>query len=210
VTTTDDQTVAAAFSVASARWQAGLDELLGRVVGRFARVEPRRRARAFTLGLLADLPRKNCWTIAEHAGDASPNGMHLLARAVWDADGVRDDVRAYVVEHLGDPGAVLVIDETGDLKKGTATAGVQRQYTGTAGRVENAQVTVWLVDATGAGHALVDRELYVPRLWADDPDRCRAAGIPGQVGFATKPALAQRMLTRALDAGGAGRLGDRR
>jgi SRSO17 transposase len=202
VTTTKDQTVAAAFSVAPARWQAGLDELLSRVAGRFARVEPRRRARAFTLGLLADLPRKNCWTIAEHAGDASPDGMqHLLARAVWDADGVRDDVRAYVVEHLGDPGAVLVIDETGDLKKGTATAGVQRQYTGTAGRVENAQVTVWLVYATGAGHALVDRELYVPRLWADDPDRCRAAGIPDQVGFATKPALAQRMLTRALDAG---------
>ena len=144
--------MAAAFSVAPARWQAGLDELLSRVAGRFARVEPRRRARAFTLGLLADLPRKNCWAIAEHAGDASPDGMqHLLARAVWDADGVRDDVRAYVVEHLGDPGAVLVIDETGDLKEGTATAGVQRQYTGTAGRVENAQVTVWLVYATAAG-----------------------------------------------------------
>jgi SRSO17 transposase len=127
--------------------------------------------------------------------------QHLLARAVWDADGVRDDVRAYVVEHLGDPGAVLVIDETGDLKKGTATAGVGRQYTGTAGRVENAQVTVWLVYATGAGHGVVDRELYVPRLWANDSDRCRAAGIPDQVGFATKPALAQRMLTRALDAG---------
>ena len=123
-------------------------------------MEPRRRAKAFTLGLLAVLPRKNWWTIAEHAGDASPDGMqHLLARAVWDADGVRDDVRAYVVEHFGDPGAVLVIDETGDLKKGTATAGVQRQHTGTAGRVENAQVTVWLVYATGAGHALVDREL---------------------------------------------------
>ena len=110
--------------------------------------------------MLAVLPRKNWWTIAEHAGDASPDGMqHLLARAVWDADGVRDDVRAYVVEHFGDPGAVLVIDETGDLKKGTATVGVQRQYTGTAGRVENAQVAVWLVYATGAGHALVDREL---------------------------------------------------
>jgi SRSO17 transposase len=154
------------------------------------------------LGLLADLPRKNCWTIAEHAGDASPDGMqHLLARAVWDHDGVRDDVRAYVVQHLGDPGAVLVIDETGDLKKGTATAGVQRQYTGTAGRIENAQVAVYLLYASDAGHALVDRELYVPLGWIDDADRCQAAGIPDQVGFATKPALATSMLARALDAG---------
>ena len=178
-----------------------MDELLGRVAGRFARVELRRRARAFVGGLLADLPCKNCWTIAEHAGDASPDGMqHLLARAVWDHEGVRDDVRAYVVEHLGDPGAVLVVDETGDLKKGTSTVGVQRQYTGTAGRVENAQVAVYLVYASDAGHALIDRELYVPQGWIDDPDRCRAAGIPDQVGFATKPALAAQMLARTLDA----------
>jgi SRSO17 transposase len=154
------------------------------------------------LGLLADLPRKNCWTIAEHAGDATPDGMqHLLARAVWDEDGVRDDLRAYVVEHLGDPGAVLVVDETGDLKKGARTVGVQRQYTGTAGKVDNAQVAVYLVYATDAGHALIDRDLYVPQGWTCDPDRCRAAGIPAQVGFATKPALATRMLGRALDAG---------
>jgi SRSO17 transposase len=179
-----------------------VEELLGRVAGRFGRVEPRRRARAFVLGLLADLPRKNCWTIAEHAGDATPDGMqHLLGRAVWDEDKVRDDVRDYVVEHLGDPGAVLVIDETGDLKKGTATVGVQRQYTGTAGRVENAQVAVYLVYAGGAGHAMIDRELYLPKSWTDDPERCRAAGIPDHVGFATKPVLATRMITRALDAG---------
>jgi SRSO17 transposase len=115
-------------------------------------VEPRWRARAFVLGLLSDLPRKNCWTIAEHAGDPSPDGMqHLLARAVWDHDEVRDDVRAHLVEHLRGPGAVLVIDETGDLKKGAATAGVQRQYTGTAGRVDNAQVAVYLVYASDAG-----------------------------------------------------------
>ena len=119
--------------VVPARWQELFDELLGRVAGRFPRVEPRRRARAFVQGLLADLPRKNCWTIAEHAGDPSPDGMqHLLARAVWDHDAVRDDVRAYLVEHLGDPEAVLVVDETGDLKKGTGTVGVKRQYTGTA------------------------------------------------------------------------------
>ncbi len=153
-------------------------------------------------GLLADLPRKNCWTIAEHAGDPSPDGLqHLLARAVWDHDQVRDDLRGYVTEHLGDSEAVLVVDETGDLKKGTHTAGVQRQYTGTAGRVENAQVAVYLVYASPAGHAGIDRELYVPRSWMADPDRCRAAGIPDHVRFATKPALAAAMLARALDAG---------
>jgi SRSO17 transposase len=196
--------VAAGHSVEvePAQWQAGLEELLGRVAGRFGRVEPRRRARAFVLGLLADLPRKNCWTIAEHAGNPSPDGMqHLLARAVWDHDGVRDDLRDYLVEHLSDPEAVLVIDETGDLKKGSQSVGVQRQYTGTAGRIENAQVAVYLLYASDAGHAMIDRELYVPRGWIDDPDRCRSAGIPAQVGFATKPALATQMLTRTLDAG---------
>src|SRR5512133_2079858 len=174
--TTEDQTVAAGHSVTPAQWQAGLDELLGRVAGRFGRVEPRQHARAFVLGLLADLPRKNCWTIAEHAGDPSPDGMqHLLSRAVWDEDAVRDDVRADVVEHLGGPDAVLVIDETGDLKKGTTTVGVQRQYTGTAGRIENAQVAVYLLYASDAGHAMIDRELYLPKSWIKDPDRCRTA-----------------------------------
>jgi SRSO17 transposase len=134
--------------------------------------------------LLAVLPRKNWWTIAEHAGDASPDGMqHLLARAVWDADGVRDDVRAYVVEHFGDPGAVLVIDETGDLKKGTATVGVQRQYTGTAGRVENAQVAVYLVYASSSGHAVIDRELYLPRLWAMTPTAAGLLASPTRSGL---------------------------
>jgi len=173
------------------------------VAGRFGRVEPRRRARAFVLGLLPGLRRKNCWTLAEQAGDATPDGMqHLLAAARWDADGVRDDLRGYVVEHLGgDPGAVLVVDETGDLKKGTASAGVQRQYTGTAGRVENCQVAVFLSYASPAGHALIDRELYLPASWTADPARCAAAGIPGGTSFATKPALARRMIARALDAG---------
>ncbi|HET6531871.1 MAG TPA: IS701 family transposase [Actinoplanes sp.] len=175
---------------------------MGRVAGRFARVEPRRRVRAFVAGLLAELPRKNCWTIAEHAGEASPDGMqHLLARAVWDADAVRDDVRGYVVEYLADADAVLVVDETGDLKKGTATVGVQRQYTGTAGRTENAQVTVWLTYAGRVGHGLIDRALYLPRCWIDDPARRAAAGVPAEVGFATKPALARQMIARTLDAG---------
>ena len=185
-----------------ARWQELFEELLSRVAGRFARVDLRRRAEAFVRGLLADLPRKNCWTIAEHAGDANPDGMqHLLARAVWDEDAVRDDVRGYLIGHLGDQEAVLATDETGDLKKGTGTVGVERQYTGTAGRVENAQAAVYLVYAGGAGHAIIDRELYLPRSWTDDPERLRAAGIPDQVGFATKPKLATQMLARALDAG---------
>ncbi|ARF81950.1 IS701 family transposase [Kitasatospora aureofaciens] len=174
---------------------------MARVAGRFARVEPRRRARAFVLGLLADLPRKNCWTIAEHAGDASPAGMqHLLSRASWDADHVRDDIRDFVVDHLADEGAVLVVDETGDLKKGTASVGVQRQYTGTAGRIENSQVAVYLVYSSPAGHAAIDRRLYIPRSWTQDPDRCRAAGVPEGLGFATKPALATEMIAQALDA----------
>jgi SRSO17 transposase len=199
--TTEDHTVAAGHSVTPASWQARLEELLGRVAGRFGRVEPRRHARALVLGLLADLPRKNCWTIAEHAGQASPDGLqHLLAGAVWDEHAVRDDVRDYLVEHLADPEAVLVVDETGDLNKGSHTVGVQRQYTGTAGQVDNAQVAVYLAYATTAGHGVIDRELYLPQGWTDDPARCRAAGVPDQVGFATKPELARVMLERVLDA----------
>ncbi|MFJ2194022.1 IS701 family transposase [Kitasatospora sp. NPDC087861] len=175
---------------------------MSRVAGRFARVEPRRRAGALVLGLLADLPRKNCWTIAEHAGDPTPDGMqHLLSRAKWDADAVRDDLRDYVAEHLHDDEAVLVVDETGDVKKGTRTVGVQRQYTGTAGRIENSQVAVYLVYAGRRGHAAVDRELYIPRSWTDQPDRCQAVGLDPHTAFATKPELAARMIARFLDAG---------
>src|SRR5258707_6238893 len=175
---------------------------MGRIAGRFARVEPRRRARAFVLGLRSGLRSKNGWTIAEQAGDGTPDSMqHLLAAARWDADAVRDDLRGYVIEHLGSPDAVLVVDGTGDVKKGRASAGVQRQYSGLAGRVENCQVAVSLSYASRAGHALIDRELYLPRSWTADPARCAAAGIPGKTVFATKPKLARRMITRALDAG---------
>jgi SRSO17 transposase len=202
VKTTNDQAVAAGPSIEAERWQAMFEELMGRVAGRFARIEPRRRARDLVLGLLAELPRKNCWTLAEYAGHATPDGMqHLLARARWDADAVRDDLRAYVVEHLRDERAVLMVDETGDLKKGTHTVGVQRQYTGTAGRIENAQVAVYLVYAGRRGHAAVDRELYVPRSWNAEPERCRAAGLDERTEFATKPQLAARMVGRFLDAG---------
>jgi SRSO17 transposase len=146
--------MAAGHSVRAAVWAAEADRLLDRMAGRFARVETRRRAGQFVLELLADLPRKNCWSIAEHAGDRDPHGMqHFLGRASWDTDGVRDDLRDYVIGALGDADAVLVVDEAGDVKKGVHTVGVQRQYTGTAGRIENAQVAVYLAYAGARGHA---------------------------------------------------------
>jgi SRSO17 transposase len=185
-----------------AAWAGGLDGLFARVAGRFFRPEPRRRARAYVRGLLAPLAGKNGWTLAEVAGDATPDGMQrLLNAATWDADGVRDDLRGYVVEHLGEPGGVLIVDETGFLKKGVKSAGVQRQYSGTAGRIENCQLGVFLAYATGTGRTLIDRELYLPKTWTADRDRCRAAAVPDEVEFATKAVLAQTMLGRALDAG---------
>jgi SRSO17 transposase len=194
--------MAAGLSVDVEGWRHEFDELMLRVGTRFARVEPRRRMVAFVRGLLAGLPRVNCWSIAEHAGDAGPRGMQqLLSAAVWDEAGVRDDLRGYVLEHFADPGAVLVVDETGDLKKGTATVGVQRQYTGTAGRTENAQVAVYLAYAARAGTAFIDRALYLPQSWTGDPARCRGAGVPEAAVFATKPALAKAMIAQALEAG---------
>jgi SRSO17 transposase len=146
--------------------------------------------------------RKNGWQPAEHAGERTPDGMQrLMSSADWDPDLVRDDLRRYVVEHLGDPQAVLVADETGFLKKGTTSVGVQRQYSGTAGKVDNCQVGVFLAYASAEGRAFIDRELYLPRGWTDDPARCRAARVPEEVGFRTKPELARVMLERALKAG---------
>ena len=183
-------------------WADGLVELHERISPRFGRVEPRRRALGYLQGLLGQVERKNSWWLAEQAGELVPDGMQrLLNGSGWDADGVRDDVRSYVVQQLGDPDAVLVLDETGFIKKGTRSAGVARQYTGTAGRIENAQVGVFLAYASPAGVALIDRDLYLPKAWTDDRERCRAAGIGDEVGFQTKPQLAQAMLQRALDAG---------
>ena len=179
-----------------------LDRVHERIAGRFGRAEPRTRVREYVSGLVAGLERKNGWTLAEHAGEVSPDGMQrLLRRADWDVDGVRDDLRAYVVEQLGDPDGVLIADDTGFLKKGTRSAGVQRQYSGTAGRTENCQVGVLLAYASRYGHALVDRELYLPRSWAGDPERRREAGISQDVEFATKPRQAQAMIARAVAAG---------
>jgi SRSO17 transposase len=202
VRTTQDHLAAAQASVDPDGWQTSFDSVMARIAGRFTRVEPRRTARALVTGLLAGLPRMNCWTLAEHAGDTTPDKMqNLLSRACWDADAVRDDVRELAVDYLGDAEAMLVVDETGDLKKGTHTLGTQRQYTGTAGRIENAQVGVFLTYTTTVGHTLIDREIYLPASWTDDPERCHAAGVPADTGFATKPALATRMIVRALDAG---------
>jgi SRSO17 transposase len=181
---------------------AELDRVHERIAGRFARSEPRSRVREYVSGLVAGLERKNGWTLAERAGEAGPDGMQrLLRRADWDVDGVRDDVRDYVMEQLGDRDGVLIVDETGFIKKGTCSAGVQRQYSGTAGRTENCQVGTFLAYASVHGHALIDRELYLPQSWADDRDRCRAAGIPDEVEFATKPRQAQAMIARAIAAG---------
>jgi SRSO17 transposase len=183
-------------------WAAGLEAVHARIAGRFARAEPRRRVLAYLRGLLGAVTRKNGWQLAEHAGEATPDGMQrLLATADWDPDLVRDDLRGYVVEHLGDPGAVLVVDETGFLKKGTTSVGVQRQYSGTAGKVDNCQLGVFLAYASSRGRAFIDRELYLPKAWSEDRARCRAARVPEQVGFRTKPQLARVMLERALDAG---------
>ncbi len=185
-----------------AEWATGLAALHARIAGRFFRPEPRRRALAYLRGLLSPVERKNGWQVAEQVGEATPDGIQrLLATARWDADEVRDDLRTYVVEHLGDPGGVLVVDETGFVKKGTKSVGVRRQYSGTAGRIENCQIGVFLVYAGPSGRTFLDRELYLPREWTEDEARCREAGVPDTVEFATKPRLAEMMLQRALDAG---------
>ena len=183
-------------------WADGLEALHARVGRRFARAEPRRRALAYVRGLLSPVERKNGWQLAELAGEPTPDGMqHLLARADWDADQVRDDLRAYVVEQLGEEPAVLVVDETGFLKKGTQSVGVQRQYSGTAGRIENCQIGVFLAYASAKGRTFLDRELYLPQEWAADAERRQEAAVPETVAFRTKPQLARAMLERALAAG---------
>ena len=179
-----------------------LHSVCARIERHFARPEVRTRLPRYLAGLLAPVERRNAWQIAEQMGESDPDGVQRLMNAArWGADVVRDDLRAYVVEHLGDPQAVLVIDETGFLKKGAKSVGVQRQYSGTAGRIENCQIGVFLAYASPRGRTFLDRELYLPREWAADRARCDEAGVPAGVEFATKPQLAQRMLERALVAG---------
>ncbi|MCA1719400.1 MAG: IS701 family transposase [Actinobacteria bacterium] len=183
-------------------WTEELDAVGERIAPHFSRSEVRRRARDYLCGLLSGVERKNGWQLAEVAGDATPYGLqHLLGRANWDADLVRDDLRGYVSEHLGEEGAILIVDETGFIKKGQKSVGVKRQYTGTAGKTENCQVGVFLSYASGQGQAFIDRELYLPEEWAEDEERREQAGVPEQIGMRTKPELAKEMLGRALDAG---------
>jgi SRSO17 transposase len=179
------------------RWVQSLDRLHARIAPRFARPEPRRRALAYLQGILSDTERKNGWQLAEHAREARPDGMQrLLSSAVWETDGVRDDLRTYTLEYLGNQSAIVVIDETSFPKQGKKSAGVGVQYCGTTGQVENCQVGVFLSYVTAKGHTLIDRELYLPLDWIEDRDRCRAAGIPESVRFQTKPELAVQMLER--------------
>jgi SRSO17 transposase len=181
-------------------WAESLNGLKERIGSRFARSEPRERAIAHMRGLMSEIPRKNGWQLAEQAGEMTPDGMQrLLNAATWDEEGVRDDLRDYVVEELGTPDAILVVDETGFLKKGKHSVGVKRQYSGTAGRVENCQIGVFLGYASQKGHALIDRELYLPQEWASDMTRRQEARVPESIEFNTKPELARQMLERAFD-----------
>ncbi len=165
----------------------------------FVRSEPRERAMAYIQGLLSDVPRKSGWQLAEQAGEGRPDGMQrLLSSSVWSADDLRDELQAYVIEALGERDGVLVVDESGFLKQGVHSAGVKRQYSGTAGRVANCQIGVFVTYASRSSHALLDRALYLPREWTDDRTRCRQAGIPDDVRFATKPELARVMIERAI------------
>jgi SRSO17 transposase len=182
-------------------WAKELSIVGTRIGARFERAEPRERAIRYMQGLMSEVGRKNGWQLAEYAGEATPDGMQrLLSTAAWDVDGVRDDLQAYVVEELGTPKGVLVVDETGFLKKGRHSVGVKRQYSGTAGRVENCQLGVFLGYASEKGHALIDREVYLPEEWAMDDERRTTAKVPMDIQFATKPELARQMLERAFAA----------
>jgi SRSO17 transposase len=184
-------------------WNEALEELHRRIAGRFARSEARERVKRYLLGLLGRVERKNGWQLAEAIGERDPQGVQrLLNSAKWDADAVRDDLREYVVEHLGDEeSGVLVADETGFLKKGEKSVGVARQYTGTAGDTVDSQVGVFVAYASNKGAAFIDRALYLPEEWAYDLKRRVEAGVPEEVAFANKIELAKRMLERAFEAG---------
>ena len=173
-----------------------------RIAPHFQRAEVRERARHFLEGLLGRVERKNGWQLAEELGESGPQGMQrLLNAAEWNEEAVRDELRGYVMEHLGEEQGVLVIDETGFVKKGKNSAGVARQYSGTAGRRENSQIGVFLLYASRKGAAFIDRALYLPEEWTCDPVRCREAGVPETLEFATKGELAKHMLGRAVAAG---------
>lgn len=179
-----------------------LEGLHQRIAQRFVRSEVRDTSLHYMEALISQVDRKNCWQIAEEAGDETPDGMQrLLRKARWDADEVRDDLRNHVVEYLAEPDGVLIIDETGFIKKGDKSVGVQRQYSGTAGKIDNCQIGVFLAYFTSKGKAFIDRELYLPEVWTEDKARCKEAGVPPKIEFTTKPQLAKKMLKRAFKAG---------
>jgi SRSO17 transposase len=186
----------------SRTWQQTFDVLLDRLGMHFGRKEMQERARDYLQGLLRPVERKNGWQLAEATGHAVPYSIqHLLDRARWDADVVRDEMRDYALEHLAAPDAILAVDETGFLKKGTHSVGVSRQYSGTAGRIENCQIGVFLAYVSNKGRLLIDRELYLPKEWANSQENRLAAKVPDTVCFATKPELARQMIERAVQAG---------
>lgn len=183
-------------------WEQELSALKSRLGRVFRRPEVRSCAGAFIDGLLSGISRKTGWLLAEQAGLDRPYRMQsLLGRSSWDADALRDMVRAEVIASLGDASGVLVVDETGFLKKGTHSVGVARQYSGTAGRIENCQIGVFLAYASPLGQALIDRQLYLPEVWTGDAARCRRVQVPQAVAFATKPQIACHLIASALDAG---------
>ncbi len=184
-------------------WSREFSDFLAVFAHRFPRVESRRQAASYLRGLLSELERKNGWTLAEVSGEKGPERLQrLLNFYAWDTDGLRDDVRSMVAECIGDPErGVLILDDTGFLKKGLRSAGVARQYSGTAGRIENCQIGVFCAYASPKGRALIDRELYLPKAWTSDRERCRQAGIGDDVEFATKPELGQAMLARVVASG---------
>ena len=182
------------------RWERELEQTTQRFTPLFGRVEMQSQGRLYLRGLIAQVERKNGWQLTEYLGARTPTNLqHFLARSRWSADEVRDELMQYLQEDLAEPAGVLIIDETGFLKKGTKSAGVARMYSGTAGRIENCQVGVFLAYSSSRGHALIDRELYLPKDWIEDRPRCREAHIPDDVAFATKPELARQMLRRAVD-----------
>jgi SRSO17 transposase len=183
-------------------WNVYWAEIERRIAPIFARSDALSRAISYLAGLLSPAERKNSWQLAEQSGAPNPYGFqHLLGRADWNPDALRDKLRTYLTDYLAESDAVGVIDETGFLKKGRYSAGVARQYSGTAGRIENCQIGVFLAYASKHGHTLLDRELYLPKEWTDDRERCRRAGIADERAFATKPQLARQMLARAFEAG---------
>ncbi len=179
------------------RWRRSLLQMHARLASYFARPEPYERLLRFVQAILSSVERKNGWQVAEHAREATPYGMQrLLSQAVWDTDGVRDEVRTFALEHLGTSEAIVAVDETSFPKRGKHSAGVKKQYCGTTGQVQNCQVGVFLSYITARGHTLIDRALYLPQEWTENPARCQEAGIPDHIAFRTKPELAIQMLAR--------------